>query len=291
VQEPIGVTAQAESVTTPEQRPTLVIRPPSRWAPVKLDELWEYRDLLVRFVARDVTLRYRQTVLGVIWVVLQPLLAAGAFSFVFGRVAGLSSDGVPYFAFAFAGMLAWNMFNGIVGRMSGSLTGNAALVSKIFFPRLILPFSVLGSILLDFVVALGMMVVILIIAAIAPTWAMLTFPLWVAGVLALSTGIGLFSAALMVPYRDVQYIVPFATSVLLYISPVAYSVSNVPASVRTLYELNPLTGLLEGFRWSLLGVGELNTFATVWAAAVSVVMLVIGVLAFAHMERRFADVI
>lgn len=268
-----------------------MIRPPSRWAPVRLDELWSYRDLLARFVARDVTLRYRQTVLGVIWVILQPLLAAGAFSFVFGRVAGLSSDGVPYFAFAFAGMLAWNMFSGIVSRMSGSLTGNAALVSKIFFPRLILPLSALGSILLDFFVSLAMMAVILVIAGVVPTWTIVTFPLWVVGVLALATGLGLFAGALMVPYRDVQYIVPFLTSVLLYISPVGYSVSNVPASVRTLYELNPLTGLLEGFRWSLLGIGELNAFATIWAAVVSVVLLIVGVLAFSHMERRFADVI
>ena len=288
---PIGVAAQAEPVASPERRPLLVIRPPSRWAPVKLDELWSYRDLLARFVARDVTLRYRQTVLGVVWVVLQPLLAAGAFSFVFGRVAGLSSDGVPYFAFAFAGMLAWNMFSGIVGRMSGSLTGNAALVSKIFFPRLILPLSALGSILLDFVVSLGMMAVILVVAGVAPTWTIVTFPLWVVGVLALATGLGLLAGALMVPYRDVQYIVPFLTSILLYISPVGYSVSNVPASVRTLYELNPLTGLLEGFRWSLLGIGELSAFATIWAAVVSVALLVVGVLAFSHMERRFADVI
>ena len=274
-----------------EQRPVLVIRPPSRWAPVRVGELWQFRDLLSRFVARDVTLRYRQTVLGVMWVILQPLLAAGAFSFVFGRVAGLSSEGVPYFAFAFAGMLAWNLFNGIVGRMSTSLTGNAALVSKIFFPRLILPFSVLGSVLLDFFVALGMMAVIIVIAGVTPTWALVTLPLWVGGVVFLSTGLGLLTSALMVPYRDVQYIVPFATSLLLYISPVGYSLASVPQSAQTLYEFNPLTGILEGFRWSLLGIGQLQTFATIWAFVCAIGFFLAGVLAFSHMERRFADVI
>ncbi len=268
-----------------------MIRPPSRWAPIRVREVWQYRDLLNRFVARDVTLRYRQTVLGVIWVVLQPLLAAGAFSFVFGRVAGLSSEGVPYFVFAFAGMLAWNMFNGIVSRMSGSLTGNAALVSKIFFPRLILPLSVLGSVLLDFVVALVMMAVIIAVSGVTPTLAIVTFPLWVACAVALASGVGLLAAALMVPYRDVQYIVPFLTSILLYVSPVGYSLASVPESVQWLYSLNPLTGILEGFRWSLLGIGSLDEFATVWAIASSIVLLGVGAVAFSHFERRFADVI
>ena len=283
--------ASGESAPAAGGRPVIVIRPPSRWAPVHFGELWQFRDLLARFVARDVTLRYRQTVLGVVWVILQPLLAAGAFAFVFGRVAGLSSDGVPYFAFAFAGMLAWNLFGGIVGRMSSSLTGNATLVSKIFFPRLILPLSVLGSVLLDFLVALVMMGVIIVVAGVTPGLAILTLPIWVVAVVALASGLGLLAAGLMVPYRDVQYIVPFFTSMLLYVSPVGYSLSSVPESVQTLYSLNPLTGLLEGFRWALLGIGPLDTFATVWAFACSAVLVVVGTMAFSHMERRFADVI
>lgn len=274
-----------------ERRPFLVVRPPARWAPVRVRELWLFRGLLIRFAARDITLRYRQTVLGVAWVLLQPVLAAGAFSFVFGRVAGLSSEGVPYFAFAFVGMLAWNVFNGAVTRMSNSLTGNAQLVSKIFFPRLVLPISTLGSVLLDFAVALLMMVVILVVAGIFPGWALVTFPLWVATLLLMSSGIGVLTAALMVPYRDVQYIVPFATSLLLYVSPVGYSLASVPKSAQTLYELNPLTGILEAFRWSLLGIGQLDAFATIWAVGSSIVLFVIGCLVFAHMERRFADVI
>jgi len=274
-----------------EPRPFLVIRPPRRCAPFNLRELWQFRDLLVRFARRDLTLRYRQTALGVIWVVLQPLLAAGALAFVFGSVAGLSSGGVPYFAFAFAGMLAWNVFSGLVTRMSSSLVGNAQLVSKIFFPRLVLPLSSMGSVLVDFLVATLMMVVIWPLAGIAPGWSLITLPVWLGGVLLLASGIGLFAAALMVPYRDVQYVLPVATQLLLFISPVGYALARIPDSARFLYELNPLTGLLEGFRWALLDIGRLNTFATVWAFGCSVAFFAVGSLAFAHMERRFADVI
>ena len=277
--------------TSQEQRPFLVIRPPRRWAPFNLRELWQFRDLLARFARRDLTLRYRQTALGVIWVVLQPLLAAGALAFVFGSVARLSSNGVPYFAFAFAGMLAWNAFSGALTRMSGSLVGNAQLVSKIFFPRLVLPLSSVGSVLVDFFVSMVMMIVIWPVAGVAPGWSLLTLPLFLAAVLLLSSGLGLLAAALMVPYRDVQYVLPLATQLLLFISPVGYALTHVPHSVRFLYELNPLTGLLEGFRWSLLNIGHLDTFTTIWAFACSIAFFVIGAFAFAHMERRFADVI
>jgi lipopolysaccharide transport system permease protein len=281
----------APTSTPAEPRPFLIIRPPRRWAPFNLRELWQFRDLLARFARRDLTLRYRQTALGVIWVILQPLLAAGALAFVFGSVAGLSSDGVPYFAFAFAGMLAWNAFSDVLSRMSGSLVGNAQLVSKIFFPRLVLPLSSLGSVLVDFGVSMVMMAVIWPVAGVAPGWGLITLPIWLAAVLLLASGFGLLTAALMVPYRDVQYVLPVAIQLLLFISPVGYALSHVPHSARFLYELNPLTGLLEGFRWSVLNIGHLGTFTTIWAFACSIGIFVIGSFAFAHMERRFADVI
>jgi lipopolysaccharide transport system permease protein len=276
---------------TDEPRPYLIIRPPSRWSPINFRELWEFRDLLSRFVVRDLKLRYRQTALGVVWVVLQPLLAAGVFSFVFGRVAGLDSEGVPYFAFAFAGMLAWNTFSQALTRMSGSLVGNSTLISKIFFPRLVLPFSTLGAVMIDFGVALVMMVVVWILAGIAPGWSLLTLPLWIAALLLLASGIGLLAAALMVSYRDVQFVLPVATQILLYASPVAYSLSAVPDSAQTLFQLNPLTGLLEGFRWALLDVGELRVWPTAWTAICAVVLFLLGSFNFTRMERKFADVI
>lgn len=271
--------------------PHLVIKPPSRWAPLRLGEVWEFRDLVYRFVRRDLTLRYRQTALGVIWVIVQPLLAAGAFSFVFGKVAKLDSQGVPYFAFAYAGMLAWNVFSSSLSKVSGSLVGNQSLISKIFFPRLVLPLSTLGSTLVDFVVALAMMAVVLVAVGIAPGWALALLPLWLATALLLGTGIGLAAAALMVSYRDVAYVLPVATQLLLYASPIAYAVSQVPASMRFAVDLNPLTGALEGFRWSLLGTAAPTVGAVVWSVTASLGCFVAGALVFTRMERKFADVI
>jgi lipopolysaccharide transport system permease protein len=279
------------TATNEEPRPYLVIRPPSRWSPINVRELWEFRDLLHRFVVRDLKLRYRQTALGVAWVVLQPLLAAGVFAFVFGRVADLDSEGVPYFAFAFAGMLAWNTFNQSLTRMSGSLVANSGLIAKIFFPRLVLPLSTLGAVLVDFAVAFTMMTVVWIVAGVAPSWGLLTLPLWLAALLLLAAGVGLLAAALMVPYRDVQYVLPVATQTLLYASPVAYALSAVPQSARGVYQLNPLTGLLEGYRWALLDVGSVRLWPTVWLGVCAVVLFLVGSFNFTRMERKFADVI
>jgi lipopolysaccharide transport system permease protein len=223
--------------------------------------------------------------------VLQPLLAAGVFSFVFGRVADLDSGGVPYFAFAFAGMLAWNTFSQALTRMSGSLVANAGLISKIFFPRLVLPLSTLGAVLIDFLVALVMMVAVWIVAGVAPSWGLLTLPLWLGALLLLAAGAGLLAAALMVSYRDVQFILPVATQTLLYASPVAYALDAVPESVRWIYQLNPLTGLLEGYRWALLDVGSIDAWPTIWLAICSVSFFLVGSFNFTRMERKFADVI
>jgi lipopolysaccharide transport system permease protein len=274
-----------------EPTPHLVIRPPRRWAPLNLREVWEFRDLLVRFTIRDLKLRYKQTALGVIWVVLQPLLAAGIFSFVFGRVADLPSEGVPYFVFAYVGMMCWTVFSATLGKISGSLVGNAQLISKIFFPRLVLPLSTVGSTLVDFGVALAMGIVVLIVGGVAPGVAVLTLPLWLLLAFLLAAGLGLVAAALMVPYRDVQYILPVATQLLLYGTPIAYAFSAVPDGARWAVNLNPLTGILEGFRWSLMQTPAPSTPMVVWSASAAVVAFLGGSLVFTRMERKFADVI
>lgn len=274
--------------------PVRTIRPRRRWAPPDLREVWEYRDLLLRFAAKDVTLRYRQTALGVLWVVLQPLLTAGVFTFVFGKVAGLSSaPGIPYFVFAFAGQVAWNAFNTIISRSSNALVISSQLVSKIYFPRLLLPLSVAFAAMIDAAVAFGMMIILLLIYGIPITWTILTFPLWLVAVMVLAMGAGVVASSFMVRYRDVQYVLPVIVQLLLYASPVAYGLSAVPKHLQSILKLNPLTGLLEGVRWSLLGAGKvpLELGLTVYAVSLSVLILVIGLFAFAHMERGFADVI
>ena len=268
-----------------------VITPPRRWAPLRLRVVWQFRDLFKRFVARDLTLRYRQTALGVIWVVLQPLLGAGILSFVFGRIAHLPSDGVPYFAFAYVGMLAWNTLSAAVTKISTSLTGNQQLISKIFFPRLVLPLSTLGSTLIDFAVAVVMLAGILVVQGVTPGWTLLVLPVWLLLLVLLGTGVGLACAALMVSYRDIGYILPVLLQVGLYASPVAYSVAAVPASARWAVSINPMTGLLEGFRSACLGLPVPSASLTAWSALCSVGVFFAGALVFANRERRFADVI
>lgn len=269
----------------------IVITPPGRLPLPAWRELWEAREVFTRFGTRDLKLRYRQTALGVIWVVLQPLLSAGIFSVVFGQIADLSSDGVPYFVFSFAGMLAWTVFNGIVTRAAPSLVNNQALVSKVFFPRLLVPLSSVLSVLVDFLVASALMAALLVIYGVTPGWAIVTLPLWILAVVLLGSGIGMAASALMVKFRDIAYVVPFAMQTLLYASPLAYSLSEVGSDIRWLFDINPLTWILEGFRWALLDLAQPAGWQMAAAAGVSVAVFVGGALIFSKMERGFADVI
>ncbi|MEY2591837.1 MAG: lipopolysaccharide transport system permease protein [Acidimicrobiaceae bacterium] len=269
----------------------VVIRPRPGWRAVDLRELWHSRDLLRVMAIRDIKLRYRQTALGAVWVVLQPLLAAGIFSFVFGRVAKLPSGGIPYFAFAYAGLLGWNIFSSTISKASSSLVANGGLLSKIYFPRLILPLSTVSGTLLDFAVALAAMTYLIVSYHTFRGFAVLALPFWVLLALMLAGGIGLIAAAVQVSYRDVGQIVPVFMQLVLYASPVAYSVDAVPSHLRTLYTLNPVVGMLEGFRWSLVGGGPIRLWAVVYSTVFGAVLLVFGALSFTRMERKFTDVI
>jgi lipopolysaccharide transport system permease protein len=271
--------------------PRLVIRPRRGLAALQIRELWEFRDLLRTFVVRDLKLRYRQTVLGVAWVVLQPLLGAAIFAVVFGRVARLPSGKVPYFLFAYAGLLAWNLFQSVLSRASVSLVGSGQLISKVYFPRLILPLSAVGSALVDFAVALTLMVIFLPLHGVVSGPALFTLPGWILLVLLLTLGLGCGAAALAVSYRDVVHVLPTLTQLLLYASPVAYAVAVVPESLRPLYFLNPLATLLEGFRWSLVGGPPPSAGYVAYAAVCCCVVFAAGILGFTTMERKFADVI
>jgi len=246
---------------------------------------------LFTLAVRDIKLRYRQTALGAVWVVLQPLVAAGLFSFVFGKVAKLKSDGTDYFLFSYAGMLGWNLFAGAVTRSSGCLVGSAHLVSKVYFPRLILPLSTVYSVMIDFAVAFVMLTVLMITKSTPPHLGMLLLPVWSILLLMLALGIGLYASALMVTYRDVQHVLPVVSQFLLYASPVAYSVSSVPESMRAFFYLNPIAGLLGAFRWSILPQTEVVWGYVIYSSVVAVVLFVTGAFAFKKMERKFADVI
>lgn len=280
-----------ESAGSPAPVHRTVIRPTSGLAVLNLKEVWDYRDLLLVLAMRDIKLRYRQTALGVVWVVLQPLLAAGIFTFVFGKVAKMPSDGVPYFIFSFAGQLGWNLFSGALTKSSTVLVGNQQLVTKIYFPRLVLPLSTIFSVLVDFGVALAMMVILMIGYHVVPHVGLLLFPLWLILFLMLGIGIGLITSSISVKYRDINYVVPIFVQFLMYASPVAYAVSVVPAKWHAIYMVNPLSGLLEAFRWSFFGKGHLDWVGLGYSAVVAVAVFVWGAFAFRKMERTMADVI
>ena len=268
------------------------IRPPGRWVDLQVRELVAFRELAYRLVRRDLTLRYRQTLLGVAWVVLQPLVAAGAFTVIFSRVAGLPSpEGVPYFVLAFWGSAAFTAFSAGLLRSSASLVVNAALVSKVYFPRLLLPLSTLGSNSLDALVATALGLALTVGAGVRPGWALLLLPVWLLVLQLLGLGVGLVFAPLTVKYRDVGYVLPLLAQTLLFLSPVGYTLATVPQDLRAAYLLNPLVPLLEGVRWSAVDGPAPPGGSVALALLLVLAALALGAATFRRQERDFADVI
>lgn len=281
------------TVATPGQAepPLLVIRPESARSLGILGDLWGYRDLLWSLADRDLRLRYRQTLLGITWVVLQPVLGALIFTFVFGIVAGLGPDRSRYFVVTFVSLAAWGLFAGVVTRSSASLVQNSGLISKVWFPRAVIPCSVIPSALVDFAVAFLLWLAFVAWFGDALPATILLAPLWLLGILGLAIGLGFVGAALMVSYRDVQHLLPVALQLLLYASPVAYAATHVPERYLALYWLNPMAPLLEGLRSSLLGTPMPPTGAIWYAIGIVIGALGVGTVTFRRLERRFADVI
>lgn len=283
--------AYAGDVAARRRCPTAVLEPKKGWAAINLAELWSYRDLLWMLVERDLKLRYKQTLLGVVWVVLQPLAAAVIFAVIFGRFARLPSDGVPYLLFVFSGLIAWNYFAGALQRGSNSLVGSAQLITKIYFPRMLIPLAHTLAVLVDFAVMLAVLAFFMVIYHVAPTWQLIGLPLFLLLITLTATGVNLWLSALSVKYRDFIYAVPFLIQVWMFASPVAYASSVIPDRWRILYNLNPAVGFIEGFRWSILGRGAVTTETFLISTGVSVIFFVSGAYYFRRVERWFADVI
>ena len=278
-----------ETVQTPEL-PTLVIRPPRKWVPVDLHELWNYRELLYFFVWRDVKIRYKQTGLGVAWAVIQPLFTMVIFSVIFGGLAKIPSDGLPYPLFTLAALLPWQLFSEGMTRSTTSMVANANIITKVYFPRLIMPISGIVSPIVDFMVAMGILVLMMAYYGVMPTINVVFLPAFVLLALATSLGVGLWLSALNVQYRDFQYTVPFLIQIWLYASPVVYSTNLVPAQYQLLYGLNPMAGVIEGFRWALLGTAP-PTGIIGLSVLVVLALLVSGAFYFKKMEQYFADIV
>jgi lipopolysaccharide transport system permease protein len=254
-----------------------------------LADLYQYRDLLYFLVWRDVKVRYKQTAIGAGWAILQPFLTMVIFTVVFGHFAGIPSDGLPYPIFAFAALVPWTYFAQAISQSSGSLVGDAKLVEKVYFPRLVIPISAAVSPLVDLAAAFVVLLCMMGWFGIAPGWRMLYLPAFVLLALASALAVSLWLSALNVKYRDVRYTIPFLIQLWLYASPVAYPASMVPEQWRLLYSLNPMVGVIEGFRAILLGNAPPNVTAVAVSAAVVAIVLVAGIVYFRQMERTFAD--
>jgi lipopolysaccharide transport system permease protein len=271
--------------------PITTIRPFSSRRLPDFGELWQYRELVWTFAARDLRLRYRQTVLGVLWVVLQPIIAAGVFTFVFGKVAKLDDGDGRYFLLAFAGYAGFQVFQSTLGKAGSSLIGNAPVLTKVYFPRLVLPLSGIVSTLVDLGIALVVFGGTALAKGVTVGWPLLLFPVWVALALLLGLGAGLIVAAWSVRFRDVQHVLPIVMQMLVYATPVGYATSKVPAAFQRYLALNPLTGLMDGIRWSLLGMAAPSSGAVLWLCGATLGSVILGLLAFHRFEQDLADVI
>ncbi len=267
------------------------IRPSRGWPSLKLKDVWEYRELLYFLAWRDVKVRYKQTVLGVIWAVMQPVFTMIVFSIFFGWLVKVPSDGLPYPFFAFCALLPWQLFASSLTATSNSLVANQHLITKISFPRLVIPLSATAGSLLDFSIAFLVLLAMMIGYKIVPTIAMLALPLFVLLTIAMALGIGMWFSALNVKYRDVRHVLPFLTQVWMFATPVVYPSSLVPESWRMLYALNPMVGVIEGVRWALLGTSSAPGSMLLLSTAVTSVLLVSGVFYFRRAERTFADMV
>lgn len=275
----------------------VVIQPPAGWVPVNLHEVWEYRELLYFLAWRDVKVRYKQTALGAAWAILQPLLTMLVFTLFFGGLAKVGSDGMPYPIFSYAGLLPWTLFAEGVARSSQSLVASSNLIKKVYFPRLIVPASAIMAGLLDFTIAFGVLIGLMAYYGIWPSAAILFLPLLLMLVLAIGLGVGIWLAALNVEYRDVRYVVPFFIQMWLFVTPVIYPASKVVAKLQSmgvppwLYGLNPMAGVVEGFRWALLGRTAVPVSLIVASIFAAIVILVSGAFYFRRMEKTFADLV
>jgi lipopolysaccharide transport system permease protein len=275
--------------------PLVVIEPTRGWAALGLRAVWEYRELLGFLVWRDLKVRYKQTLLGVAWIVLQPLVSMVVFSALFGRLLKVPSGGVPYPIFAYAALLPWNYFARSLTRSSTSLVGSAHLITKVYFPRLIIPISGVLSGLVDFGVAFLVLGGLMAYYGIGPTWAIVLLPAFLLLALLTALGFGMWLSALNVRYRDVNYLVPYLVQIWMYVTPVIYGSTLIPERFRFLLGLNPMTGVVEGFRWALLGrhLADAQPPRPLFALSIAIALLVLisGAVFFRNTERTFADVV
>ncbi len=271
--------------------PVLRIQPSKGWVSLKLDELWEYRELLYFLVWRDIKVRYKQTALGAAWAIIQPVMTMVVFSLFFGKLGKMGSDGIPYPIFSFAALVPWTFFANGLMNASTSLVGSSNLIKKVYFPRLSIPIATVLSGVVDFALAFGVLIILMLAYGIVPALNILWLPLFLLLALVTVLGVSLWLSALNVEYRDVRYVVPFLTQFWLFATPIAYPSSLLPEKWRAVYALNPMVGVVEGFRWALLGTNTRPGPMIAVSTLAAMVLLISGAFYFRRMEKTFADIV
>lgn len=278
-------------ITNTAKLPVTIVRPSRGWATLDLKELWEYRELLYFLTWRDIKVRYKQTVIGAGWAIIQPFSTMVIFSIFFGKLAGIPSEGVPYPIFAYSALVPWMYFANALAQSSNSLVEHERVITKVYFPRLIVPMAAVVSGLVDFAIAFTVLVGMMAFYGVVPTAAIWTVPLFILLATATALGVGLWLSALNVQYRDVKYAIPFLVQFWLFATPIAYPTSLVPEPWQVLYGLNPMVGVVEGFRWALLGTGQAPGLLVVVSMLMVAALLASGLYYFRRMEDTFADVV
>lgn len=271
--------------------PEILIEPSRGWQALGLKELWEFRELFYFLAWRDIKVRYKQTALGASWAILQPLLSMLIFTLIFGILAKIPSDGLPYPLFAYSALLPWQLFVYALTQSSNSLIENARLISKVYFPRLVVPLASVVAGVVDFFIAFSILILLMFYYGVVPTWGVLALPFFLILALGAAMSVGLWMSALNVKYRDVRYTVPFLAQAWMFATPIVYPSSMIPEAWRWLYGLNPMAGVVEGFRWALLGTNILHLPLILVSTGVVVIGLVGGLYYFKRMEKMFADLV
>lgn len=269
----------------------ILIEPQKGWIGINFKELFEYRELLGFLALREILAQYKQTVFGVVWAVMRPVFSVLMYTLVFGKVAKLSSGGIPYPLFVLCGVLAWSFFQSALTQSTVSLLANTNLLTKVYFPRLVIPISSLGRGVVDFVISFILLVILMIIYGYVPTKGIIFFPLFIMIGLNITLGIGFLFSALSAKYHDLQHAISFFAQMWFWVTPVAFGLENIPENVKLIFFLNPMTWVVQGFRWSLLGVGEMDWLKILITGLFSVAVLLGGLFYFRRMESSFADVI
>lgn len=273
------------------QSPILNIEPSNTWVSLSLGELWQYRELLYFLVWRDVKVRYKQTALGAAWAIIQPLFTMLIFSLFFGLLARMPSDGIPYPLFSLAALVPWTFFANGLNQSANSLVASANLLKKVYFPRLVIPLATVLAGVVDFALSFAVLLGLMAFYGVAPTINLLWMPLFLLLAFITSLGVGLWMSALNVKYRDVRYIVPFIIQIWMFSTPIVYPSSLLPLPWRTIYGINPMVGVVEGFRWALLGSNTAPGFMIAVSSTAALLILIGGAFYFRHMEKGFADIV